>query len=108
MKYKLGIVGGTFDHLHLGHKKLLATAFAESEKVLVGIITEKLYKNKLLAESIEPFEIRENEIKKYLVEKGILKKATFVKLKDIYGPSLQNKTIDAIFVTKTTLQMQKK
>lgn len=40
-------VGGTFDRLHCGHKKLLiAAALFSTESVLVGVATEALFARK--------------------------------------------------------------
>ncbi len=36
-KYKKIAIGGTFDKLHDGHKKLLTTAFELGEKVEIGV-----------------------------------------------------------------------
>jgi len=102
-KYQHSIIGGTFDHLHIGHKKLIDTAFNQSEKVTIGLATEKLYQQKFLAALIDPYETREFELRKYLLEKNYLSRAEIIPLEDIFGPSLQTKEINAILVTQTTL-----
>lgn len=102
-KYQYGIIGGTFDHLHIGHKKLIDTAFSLSEKVTLGLSTQNLYKEKFLANIIDSYQTRESELKSYLKEKNYLPRADIIPLEDIFGPSLQIKDIDAIFVTQTTL-----
>lgn len=102
-KYKHSILGGTFDHLHIGHKKLIDTAFSQSEKVTLGLSTQNLYKDKFLSGLIDSYEIRESELKNYFKEKNYFSRAVIVSLEDIFGPSLQIRNIDAIFVTQTTL-----
>lgn len=102
-KYAHSILGGTFDHLHIGHKKLLDTAFSLSGKLTIGLSTEKIYKEKFLSHLIDPYEIRERELKNYLHGKNYLPRSEITPLIDIFGPSLQLKNIDAIFVTQTTL-----
>lgn len=102
-KYQHSILGGTFDHLHIGHKKLIDIAFNQSEKIIIGLATEKLYRQKFLAGLIDAYQIRESELKKYLQEKNYLPRAEIIPLEDIFGPSLKIKDINAVFVTQTTL-----
>ncbi|MCJ1486102.1 hypothetical protein MMC06_006278 [Schaereria dolodes] len=71
-------VGGTFDHLHAGHKLLLtATAFILEpyrsssptiERVLtIGITGDELLKNKKYAEFMESWEARQDAILQFLL-----------------------------------------
>lgn len=99
-KYSQAIVGGTFDRFHVGHEKLLSTAFAQSENVTIGVSTEKLYRNKLLAGTIEEYTKREAYIKEYIKGQDFEKRASIVAIEDIYGTTLKQKDIDAIFVTE--------
>lgn len=101
-KYKHAILGGTFDRFHLGHQSLIKTAFEQSEKVTIGITTAELIKAKHLSNKIEDYLTRENSIKKYLKEKQFLKRSSLIPLYDIYGNSLAEKDIQAIFVTIAT------
>ncbi len=102
-KYKQSCVGGTFDHLHLGHKELLNTAFISSEQVLIGLATPDLISRKFLASLIEEYSIRESELKGFLEEKGYQDREQVIPLKDIYGPTLDESELEAIFVTEETL-----
>lgn len=108
MKYKKAILGGTFDRLHVGHRRLLDTAFEQSEYVTIGITTEKLYQHKFLAGTIETYSAREQSIKNYLVEKNYLTRATLIPIDSLYGTTLDEKEIEAIFVTEENLPNVKK
>lgn len=102
--YKNVVVGGTFDHLHKGHKKLLSAAFAQAQHVNIGITTEKLFQQKMLAEQIESYALREEGIRKFLKEKQLLGRATIIPIDSIYGNTLDEDThFEAIFVTKENL-----
>lgn len=97
MKFHHVACGGTFDHLHLGHKKLLNECLQSGEKVTVGILSGALARHKAYPFSIESYAVREKNVAQ-------LNRAFFLcKLHDIYGPTLTDMTIDAICVTKDTL-----
>jgi pantetheine-phosphate adenylyltransferase len=102
--YKQSVLGGTFDHLHLGHKKLIDTAFEQSEHVTIGLTNPAMYQNKLLADFIEDYSLREESLKNYLKEKDFLNRATIISIADIYGTTLQDNKIEAIFATEENLQ----
>lgn len=95
------IVGGTFDHFHVGHQTLLKTAFAQSEKVIIGIATSQLYQHKLFAGSIEDFKIREQSLIHFLEENDLTSRAEIVPIHDFYGTSLTDKSLEAIFITES-------
>ena len=65
-------VGGTFDHLHIGHKLLLTmTAFAldqsQPESILtIGITGDELLKNKKYAEQLESWSARQTSVHRFL------------------------------------------
>lgn len=99
-RYKKAIVGGTFDHLHKGHHKLLNRAFENSDQVTIGLAKPALYQHKLLSFAIETYETREEALKNYLQEQNLFDRATIIPIEDIYGNTLSEKDIDAIFATK--------
>lgn len=102
--YKKSVLGGTFDRFHLGHQKLVNTAFEHSEKVTIGLTKPALYQNKFLAYLIENYLIREDTLKKYLKERGFEDRAEIIPIDDIYGTTLQDRNIEAIFATDENLQ----
>ena len=42
-------MGGTFDHLHDGHKYLIETALSISHQVVIGLTSQKMLKRKKFA-----------------------------------------------------------
>ncbi len=96
------IVGGTFDRLHLGHKKILDQAFKNGQKVTIGLTQKNLYKNKRLSAFIESYQKRKNNIIKYLQDNHWEKRAKFIPIVNFYGSTLTDRTIEAIVVSRNT------
>ncbi|KAH0082422.1 hypothetical protein KCU84_g11744, partial [Aureobasidium melanogenum] len=65
-------VGGTFDHLHIGHKLLLTmTAFSVDQTqaksiITIGITNDELLKNKKYAEQLESWSDRQASVHRFL------------------------------------------
>ncbi len=95
-------LGGTFDHLHKGHKKLLDTAFSLGQKVTVAITANDFFHQKEIAEVISPYDARRHELIEYLKEKNVVKRARITPLHDIYGIARDDETLDSIIVTRET------
>lgn len=99
IKFNHIVLGGTFDHFHAGHKALLKKAFELGKNVTIGIVTEKLYKDKFLSETIESFEIRKKSVKKYLVDGRI---EDIISVFNFTGGADKTKKYEAIIVSKST------
>lgn len=108
MKYHHLVLGGTFDHFHLGHQRLIEKGFGLSKKVTIGIVKKNLYENKFLSQTVESYSIRKNSVSEFLTGKGWLKRAKIVSIYDIYGTTLIDKTIEAIVVSSKTKRAAKK
>jgi pantetheine-phosphate adenylyltransferase len=103
MKYKRVAVGGTFDKLHDGHKRLLEEAFTLGEEVYIGLVnSEELLKDKELRERIDSYEVREKRLVEYLKSRNWYKRAYIIPLHDRYGITLAE-DLDALIVTPGTI-----
>ncbi len=100
MKYKRVGLGGTFDHFHAGHQSFLQQTAAQSEHLLIGITQPELQTTKVLSSQIEPFSIRAQAVLDFCKKNKI--SCEFFPLHDIYGPTLTDESIDAVFVTTET------
>lgn len=101
-KFNKIVLGGTFDHFHIGHKKLIDKAFELGEGITIGIATEKLLKKKILNREIEDFQTRKNSVMAYLKEKKYIDISKLIELNDIFGTAKTEKNIDAIIVSEET------
>jgi len=97
-------LGGTFDHLHKGHKFLLETALKISKKIVIGLTSQELLRTKKYYEKIQSYSERKENLEKYLNE--IVKKDRFniVKLSDPYGPPINEAKYEGIVVSQETYE----
>ncbi|KAG5519602.1 hypothetical protein PMAC_001757 [Pneumocystis sp. 'macacae'] len=102
-RYRKVAVGGTFDHLHAGHKVLLTmSAWISSERVMCGVSDEKMLETKKYKEWIEPIENRIENVQRFF---NIINKRLLCSVKpiyDIYGATITDKDIEAIVVSEET------
>ncbi|KAJ2633954.1 hypothetical protein H4R22_000042 [Coemansia sp. RSA 1290] len=97
-------VGGTFDHLHVGHKILLtAAAMAATKRVVCGISADRLLENKKYWELLEPYRDRELHVLLFLrkIRKDLI--VELVPISDPYGPTAVDASIEALVVSQETL-----
>ncbi len=99
---KKSFMGGSFDHLHIGHHKLIKTAFTYSAFVTIGLTSDKMIKNKKFSKSLENYETRFKSLTNYLNISGYQDRHKIIKLTDIYGTTLEDKNSEAIFTTNDT------
>jgi len=97
-------MGGTFDHLHAGHKILLScAAFLTTSKLIIGITSDSLLTKKLYREVLETFDERTKKTREFLqlIKPGL--ELDLPPLTDVYGPTGWEPNIQALIVSKETL-----
>lgn len=97
-------VGGTFDHLHIGHKTLLHKAFSCARLVSLGITSDIMLYDKQFSDGLEPYAVRRRQVTAYLKEMNWFHRARFHTLMDIYGITDREKTLDALVVTEEVMK----
>jgi len=100
---KVGM-GGTFDHLHEGHKLLISTALSVSKKIVIGLTSESLLKKKKFFSKMQSYDDREDAIISYVSETSDLSRVEIMKLEDPYGPPIHEKDYEGIIVSEETYQ----
>ncbi len=95
-------MGGTFDHLHLGHKQLLKKAFDKGESVFIGLTSDEFARRegKIIDQN---FEERKRILESYLRTNFPGRRYEISELKDRFGPAIFTEKIDAIAVSEETL-----
>lgn len=95
MRFNLVAVAGTFDHLHLGHRKLLQTAQASGRKVVVGLCQKSMLTNKAFAQSLESYSVRYQAVAQFKPDR-------IIPLTDIYGPAATDPNFETIVCSPLT------
>jgi len=75
-------MGGTFDHLHDGHKFLLRTALKLSHNIEIGLTSQNLLKNKKAISKLEDYNTRETNLKNYICSFTDLSRVNIVEIKN--------------------------
>jgi cytidyltransferase-like protein len=102
--YNIVSLGGTFDHLHNGHRKLLTLALSVcNSRIVIGVTSDAMLSKKKNAEKIIKFENRKNCVIEFInIVKPTLK-SQIVELSDPYGPTITDPDIEAIIVSSETI-----
>jgi len=97
------MVGGTFDPLHDGHKRLLNRSFelaGPSGHVVIGLTTDTFASRKV--HPIRPFSERKADLEAYISEKNYPVSWMIEPLNDRFGSAIES-DFDAIVVSEETL-----
>jgi len=92
------VVGGTFEVIHRGHRKLLKEAFDLGD-VFIGLTSDKMAED-LKKRKVKRFEARKRALEAF-VEKEFNKKAEIIKIEDRFGPAI-GEDFDYIVVSPET------
>ncbi|CAH0473703.1 unnamed protein product [Peronospora belbahrii] len=102
--HDLVILGGTFDHLHNGHKKLLSLAVGIcANRMIVGVTADRMLKQKSYAELLEPLGKRKSAVRAYIAFLNPNISADIVTIEDPFGPAIVVPEAAAMVVSTETL-----
>ena len=85
MKFICGLLGGTFDHLHLGHQSLIKTAADACDRIEIHLVNDQMAK--LKGADIEPYVDRVAAIIEFANSSGFHEKLSIHPLLDKHGPA---------------------
>jgi pantetheine-phosphate adenylyltransferase len=102
LKYKVVATGGTFDHLHAGHKRLLEKSFEVGEVVIIGVTSDE-FAIKTGKKPDFSYEERVDQLESYLKERFPERKYVIPKLYDHFGPGIASPDVEAIVVSSETI-----
>jgi len=102
--YPVTVIGGTFDHLHAGHKILLSmAAYITSQKLIIGITDDTVLQKKANKHVLQNIDVRTEHVKSFLkfFKPSIILDIT--PIVDVYGPTSWDPNIQALVVSKETI-----
>ncbi|MBS7622883.1 pantetheine-phosphate adenylyltransferase [Candidatus Bathyarchaeota archaeon] len=97
------LLGGTFDQLHKGHRKIISSALQVGDKIVIGLVTDKFAAKRGKHHEVSSYESRRMGLESFLSAKGELDRVEIVPLEDPYGPAVSEAQINAIVVSRETL-----
>ena len=95
-------MGGTFDHLHNGHKFLIETALSLSHEVHIGLSNQEMLMNKKFASKIENYETRKKNLEKFIKSVSTLDRVKIMELNDPCGPPIDDPKYEGIIASQET------
>lgn len=104
-KYTVTALGGTFDHIHDGHKILLSmAAFLTSDRLIVGLTDEELLVNKKYKEYLETFSERKKNVIQFINMLKPQLRVEIIPLHDVCGPTGTVPEIECLVVSRETVK----
>jgi cytidyltransferase-like protein len=103
-RYRVVAMGGTFDVLHKGHRRLLRKAFTIGRKVMIGITSDDFARKLHKPHRFDSYSKRKKDVERLLSRWSVLSRAEIVPLEDRYGPTVRDPKIQALVVSRRTLK----
>ncbi|GAA6014277.1 hypothetical protein JCM11491_005025 [Sporobolomyces phaffii] len=101
--YEVVALGGTFDHLHAGHKILLTMACSiATRKIIVGVSDDQLLGKKQFRQHLESISARIERVRAFIELIRPTIEHQVVPLEDVYGPTATDPDIQALVVSEET------
>ena len=98
--FRRAIVAGTFDHLHVGHKKLLRLASLIAGEILACILNGPMLLEKDHRNELQGFQLRKSQLRDFLESLDV--DYVISKIEDPIGPAGDDPKADAIVVSPET------
>ena len=100
-KHRSVAVGGTFDHIHKGHRALLAKAFESGDKVFIGLTTDE-FASRAGKKIAHDFKSRKRELERFLNGAFPDRDYSITRLDRNFGPGMFTSDIEAVVVSTET------
>jgi len=98
--FKKVVIGGTYDMLHKGHKRILETGFSIGQSVAIGLTSDE-FARRFRVEDVLAYEKRRANLEAYIT--NFKKPYKVIKIDDSYGIATLDPEIDCIMASEETL-----
>ncbi|WP_415283003.1 phosphopantetheine adenylyltransferase [Candidatus Nitrososphaera sp. FF02] len=99
-RFRAVATGGTFDEIHAGHVALLARAFLEGDRVIIGVTSDEFVKGRKKIN--HDFETRVANLKKMIGKEFGDVKYQIAKLDSEFGPAVTTGDVGALVASVET------
>jgi pantetheine-phosphate adenylyltransferase len=105
VRYRHAVLGGTFDHLHVGHSALLGAAFRAGRKVSIGVTSDRYLAEhpKPARERLQPYVARQRALRRWLRRSFPGRRWRTVPLENRFGRSVEP-GVDVLVVSVDTVE----
>jgi pantetheine-phosphate adenylyltransferase len=103
-KMRIIALGGTFEILHKGHRKLLSKAFQLGDKIIIGLTSDEFLSKKQKKHIVSNYNERHENLITFLSKIGMSNRVRIIPLEDPYGPTINDKQIDGIVTSRETMK----
>ncbi len=100
-RYSKVATGGTFDHFHAGHRRLLQRSFELGEEVVIGLTSDEFARKQGKVPE-QPYEQRERQLDAYVRQTFPGRRYTIAKLDDFFGPGIASREVEALVASPET------
>jgi pantetheine-phosphate adenylyltransferase len=100
-KYTKVATGGTFDHFHAGHRRLLERSFELGDEVVIGLTSDEFARKEGKVPQ-QPYEKRRARLEAYIRKSFPGRRNLIAKLDDYFGPGIASKEVEALVASPET------
>jgi pantetheine-phosphate adenylyltransferase len=103
-KIRIVALGGTFEIVHKGHRKLLSKALQLGDKLVIGLTSDEFVDRKQKKHTVSKYDKRHENIVKFLSDIRMVDRVEIIPLNDPYGPTIDDGNIHGIVTSRETMK----
>jgi pantetheine-phosphate adenylyltransferase len=93
--------GGTFDHIHAGHRRLLERSFEVGEEVVIGLTSDE-FVARMGKKTELGYAEREAELRRFIDGRFPGRRYAIAELFDYFGPGIVDPSVEALVASPET------